>query len=97
MKADGRKEYLGRGLEQFALGERIDVKSPAYKVALKRDEYLAAEGGIGGCIKDYNLDVVAIPTILGMGATSRGSRWTPTHHCTPWDLSQRNTCQALPE
>ena len=70
MKADGRKEYLSRGLEQFALGERINVKSPAYKVALERDEYLAAEDGIGGCIKDYNLDVVAIPAILGMEVTS---------------------------
>ena len=46
------------------------MKSPAYKVALERDEYFAGEGGIGGCIKNYNLDVIAIPAMLGMGVTS---------------------------
>ena len=35
-----------RGLEQFELGEKVDVASPKYKVAIERNEYLAGEGGI---------------------------------------------------
>ena len=70
MKLDEREEYPTRGLEQFELCEKVDVASPEYKVALERNGYLAGAGGIGGCIKSYNLDVIAIPAMLGMGVTS---------------------------
>ena len=77
MKADEREEYPTRGLEQFEFGEKVDVASPEYKVALERNEYLAGAGGIGGCIKNYNLDVIAFPAMLGMGFTSAAQGGLP--------------------
>ena len=97
MKADEREEYPTRGLEHFELSEKVDVASLEYKVALERNIYLAGEGGIGDCIKNYNPDVIAIFCHVGHGRHMRGSRWASTHHCTPRHLSQRHICEALPE
>lgn len=70
MKSDEREEYPTRGLEQFELGSEVDVASPEYRVAVERNAYLAGAGGIMGSLNDYDLDVIAIPSMLGIRVTS---------------------------
>ncbi len=97
MKSDEREEYPSRGLEQFELGEKVDVASPEYKVAIERNEYLAGKGGIGGSIKAYDLDLIAIPSMLGMGVTSAARGGLPLITVPLRHLSPRYTSETLPE
>ncbi|KAJ8132150.1 hypothetical protein O1611_g1472 [Lasiodiplodia mahajangana] len=62
------EEYPNKGIGKFlwTQEEGIDVDSDKYKQMVERELYFGGEGGITGAIDKYGLDVIVVPSTLGI-------------------------------
>lgn len=63
------EEYPDRDIGKFlwTQEEGIDVGSDKYQQMVEQELYFGGEGGILGAMKKYGLDVLVIPSTLGIG------------------------------
>ncbi|KAK0110115.1 hypothetical protein ONS95_002770 [Cadophora gregata] len=62
------EEYPDKDIGKFlwTQSEGIDVDSDKYKEMVQQELYFGGEGGILGAIKQYKLDVLVVPSTLGV-------------------------------
>lgn len=63
------EEYPDKDIGKFlwTQEEGIDVDSAKYKDMVAQELYFGGDGGIVGAMKEYNLDVLAVPSTIGIG------------------------------
>ncbi len=63
-----KEEYPERDIGKFlwTQAEGIDVDSDKYKEMVKQERFYGGEGGILGAMEKHNLDVLVIPSTLGI-------------------------------
>ncbi|KAF2259246.1 amidase signature enzyme [Lojkania enalia] len=68
-KTSPREEYPDRDIGKFLWTqvEGIDVDSDKYKHMIEQERFFGGEGGILGAIEKYDLDVLVVPSSLGIG------------------------------
>ncbi len=67
-KSFPKEEYPERDIGKFlwTQAEGIDVDSDKYKEMVKQERFYGGEGGILGAMEKHNLDVLVIPSTLGI-------------------------------
>ena len=68
-KASPAEEYPERDIGKFlwTQAEGIDVNSDKYKTMVEQERFYGGEGGILGAIDKHKLDLLVVPSSLGIG------------------------------
>lgn len=67
-KTSPKEEYPGRDIGKFLWTQEvgIDVESDKYREMLEQERFYGGEGGILGAMEKHQLDVLAIPSSMGI-------------------------------